>query len=88
MSCPLNKNKFIGSGYRKSDTTEKQCSELDTKMAKMLEERMNQDKVLFPLNNPESNELLNAGDVNLVKEKQEKQEKQKQVNTIVLLQKK
>ena len=53
MSCSLNKNKFVGSGYRKSDVNPQ--SELDLKMAKMLEERSKQDRTLFPLNDSSTN---------------------------------
>ena len=45
MSCPLNKQKFVGSGYRKPCTA---SSELDTKMKQMLLERETQDRILYP----------------------------------------
>jgi len=46
MSCPLNKNRWAGSGYEKP--TMASSKELDTKMKQMLAEREKQDANLFP----------------------------------------
>lgn len=45
MSCPLNRNKFVGSGYQKPTAN---SSELDAKMKQMLQERERQDSLLYP----------------------------------------
>jgi len=45
MSCPLNRNKFAGSGYQKPTAN---SSELDTKMKQMQQERERQDAILYP----------------------------------------
>ena len=48
MSCPLNKNRWAGSGYEKPTTVSASSKELDTKMKQMLAEREKQDANLFP----------------------------------------
>ena len=45
MSCPLNRNRWQGSGYEKPSSTN---SELDAKMKQMLAERDKQDAMLYP----------------------------------------
>ena len=46
MSCPLNRNRWAGSGYQKN--TSDANNELDAKMKQMLAEREKQDQHLFP----------------------------------------
>lgn len=46
MSCPLNRNRWAGSGYQKNTSAEN--NELDAKMKLMLAEREKQDQKLFP----------------------------------------
>lgn len=52
MSCPLNSKRWAGSGYKKTDTDSKtaQGKELDERIQKMLDERIAQDLLMFPLN--------------------------------------
>jgi hypothetical protein len=45
MSCPLNRNRWAGSGYVKPTAA---SSELDAKIQQMLAERERQDATLYP----------------------------------------
>lgn len=55
MACPLNHNRWKGSGYTKEEKT---TDELSEKMKRMMEERTKQDARLFPHNEPKKVETL------------------------------
>ena len=48
MSCPLNRNRLVGSGYQKPSSSTN--SELDAKMKQLLLDREKQDAQLYPQN--------------------------------------
>ena len=50
MACPLNRNRWKGSGYTKEDANTTTSNELSEKMKRMMEERTKQDAQLFPHN--------------------------------------
>ena len=58
MSCPLNSKRWAGSGYTKTETTTAtataQGKELDDRIKKMIDERIAQDLLMFPLNATEN----------------------------------
>ena len=58
MSCPLNRNRWAGSGYEKPSVA---SSELDTKMKQMMAERERQDTLLYKL--PSANDPKPKGNV-------------------------
>ena len=52
MSCPLNRNRWVGSGYVKPTVA---SSELDSKIKQMIAERERQDATLYPKTINETN---------------------------------
>ena len=54
MSCPLNSKRWAGSGYTKTETATAQGKELDDRIKKMIDERIAQDLLMFPLNATEN----------------------------------
>lgn len=48
MSCPLNRNRWAGSGYTKPATESADAKALNDRIAAMQAERAKQDATLFP----------------------------------------
>ena len=48
MSCPLNRNRWAGSGYTKPEAQSQEAKEIEARMKAMLSDRAAQDSKYFP----------------------------------------
>jgi hypothetical protein len=48
MSCPLNRNRWAGSGYTKPEAQSQEAKEMEARMKALLSDRAAQDTKYFP----------------------------------------
>lgn len=48
MSCPLNRNRWAGSGYTKPEAQSQEAKEMEARMKALLSDRAAQDSKYFP----------------------------------------